>query len=336
MLKDRLLPDLRLYIDKRKLEIFKNKNQDYNIEFLAQGEYNINYIIEADKKMVLRINTGSQLEIEDQISYEYKALKFLSSSGVTPKVSYLDNTKSEIPYGLLLMEFLEGRQLDYNLDLKRAAWIFSRIHSMDISRENDFIVESNPLSSRVIEGKYWLRDILDRDYLNKEQNYFFKKFISLAEKNLYKEQFFNENRLYVVNNTEVNSSNFIIGDRDYLIDWEKPVISDPTQDITQFLAPTTTLWKTDIILSDQQREEFFKEYTTKMDCKFKDIRLRVELYLPYLYLRALTWCAYAYIAYKNSDKEILNPDTKEKLDIYMDEEFRYSLIGPLGTEWRIL
>ncbi|MCS4475453.1 hypothetical protein JQ032_06505 [Clostridium botulinum] len=35
------------------------------------------------------------------------------------------------------------------------------------------------------------------------------------------------------------------------------MISDPCQDLTQFLAPTTTLWKANYILKDCEINEFF-------------------------------------------------------------------------------
>ena len=51
---------------------------------LAQGEYNINYWFVhpvTEKKLVLRVNTGSQMHLEHQIEYEYNALKILENCG---------------------------------------------------------------------------------------------------------------------------------------------------------------------------------------------------------------------------------------------------------------
>lgn len=63
-------------------------------------------------------------------------------------------------------------------------------------------------------------------------------------------------------NTELNSTNFLVNDRDdnekeaYLVDWEKPLYGDPAQDLGHFLAPTTTFWKTDVILDQEQMDAF--------------------------------------------------------------------------------
>ena len=62
---------------------------------LAQGEYNANYIFEhpvTGKKLLFRVNTGSQMHLENQIEYEYRALKDLEISGRTPKVYYMEIT----------------------------------------------------------------------------------------------------------------------------------------------------------------------------------------------------------------------------------------------------
>ena len=52
---------------------------DTGLEFsvLGQGEYNLNYVFThpvTGKKLVLRINTGSQMHLRDQIRYEFDAL----------------------------------------------------------------------------------------------------------------------------------------------------------------------------------------------------------------------------------------------------------------------
>ena len=51
-------------------------------------------------------------------------------------------------------------------------------------------------------------------------------------------------------NKELNNTNFLVEEETgtvRLVDWEKPLYSDPAQDLGHFLAPTTTLWKTDVI-----------------------------------------------------------------------------------------
>lgn len=331
MLRYILVDKIQNYLTEQNILDELGLNNDFKVNFLAQGEYNINYTIEdGNKKFVFRVNTGSQLELENQILYEFNALKRLEISSVTPKVYYVDDSKSVLNYGILIMEFLEGKPLNYQKDLLKAAHIFSKIHSITLKTEdkNSFIVENNIFSDRIKEGRRLLKDFMISPLVKKEQKVFFNRFLQWAENNKYKEKYFQDNRWHVINNTEVNSHNFIIGDnRSYLIDWEKPVISDPCQDLTQFLAKTTTLWKTDYILKDEEREDFFKVYEKNVTGSRGDIRERVNMYEPYLYLRALSWCAYAWLEYKNPNKDIKNMDTLFKIEKYLDLDFMNKLLG---------
>ena len=328
MLKDLLTSKIKGYIKFNKLNIKLNLEDSFQIQFLAQGEYNINFIVEdCNNKYVLRVNTGSQLALENQIRYEYDALKRLEVSGVTPRVFYVDDTKRHFDYGVLIMEFLEGKPLEYHKDLNSAAEIFSKIHSIDTTDNSfkNFIIEENIFTARINESERLLTDFFHSPKIPLQLKDFFYIFINWAEKNKDAEKYFLKNKWHVINNTEVNSHNFIIGrEKSYLIDWEKPVISDPCQDLTQFLAPTTTLWKTDYILSSEEREGFFNAYVNGV--KDNNIRERVELYNPYLYLRALSWSAYAYLEYEKEDKEIKNMDTYKKIKQYLDIDFMKGLL----------
>lgn len=331
MLKDELQNKVIDYAKQKHIIEYLDLQKNFKVKFLAQGEYNINYTIEDElHKYVFRVNTGSQLELKNQISYEYSALKRLEISGVTPKTYFVDDSKDFFNYGILIMEFLKGKPLDYKKDLYKASELFSKIHSISIDEDDykNFIVENNIFEDRIKEGKRLLNSFFKCDCVQIEQKNFFYKFLQWLEDNKYREIYFTENKWHVINNTEVNSHNFIIGDeRNYLIDWEKPVISDPCQDLTQFLAETTTLWKTDYILSKDEKEKFFRIYEEKLENGKKDIRERVELYTPYLYFRALSWCAYAWIEYQNPNKDIKNMDTLKKIEQYLELNFMKKLLS---------
>lgn len=320
MFRDEILKSIYEY--KALIDLFPGR---FKASFLAQGEYNVNFLIESGAgKYVLRLNTASQLQLENQIRYEYEALEKLSASGVTPKPIYLDDSLNHFDYGVLLMEFLEGRPLRYESDSSRAIDIFSRIHSLDLDSidTSNFIVEEGIFSDRIREGEFLLRKVWKSDHVSAEVKSAFEKILDYLEKNRHNEAYFLSNKFHVINNTEVNSSNFIISeDKSYLIDWEKPVISDPCQDMSHLLAPTTTLWKTNFVFDKAEKSVLLAEYSRKMDRKVPDIAERVHQYDPYLYFRALAWCAYAYVEYKNPLKSIQNMDTLEKLELYLEPDF---------------
>ena len=270
------------------------------------------------------------MENENQIKYEYDSIKFLEPSGVTPKVFFVDDSLSFFQYGILIMEFLEGEPLQYEKDLSKAATIFSRIHSLEVKQNHThFKVEDHIFSDRIKEGERLLANVWESPHVSREIKSFFDQFLGWAKANRSKEQYFIDEPWLVVNNTEVNSHNFIIGkEKSYLIDWEKPVISDPAQDLTQFMAPTTTSWKTDYLLSEEEKELFFQTYIEGLKGKDQNIRERVHLYTPYLYLRALTWCAHAFVEYHDPNKQIKNMDTFEKIKTFLQIDFMKKLCSP--------
>lgn len=105
-----------------KFDIFAKFIKTNKIKFLASGEYNSNYLFKkGGKKWLLRINHASQMGLKDQISYEYNALKILQKSGVTPKVYKIFSKSEYLPNGALVMEYLKGRSLVYETDLKIAS-----------------------------------------------------------------------------------------------------------------------------------------------------------------------------------------------------------------------
>ena len=101
-------------------------------EMLAQGEYNRNYVFThpaTGKKLVLRVNCGSQMHLRHQIEYEFHALKLLESSERTPKPLYVDGSLEYLDHGIMVMEFLPGTTLNYHKGLGGAAECLADIHS---------------------------------------------------------------------------------------------------------------------------------------------------------------------------------------------------------------
>lgn len=291
---------------------------------LGQGEYNINYIFNSktyNKKLVLRIATDSQMNLENQIRYEYKALKLLNKTDRTPDPIYCDDSNKLIPYGFLVMEYLPGNHLNYEKDLKIAAEILADIHNESILESNHLIRPENPIEEIYRESTnmfeiYKLSKYRD-DSIKEKIEFLLGKGKNIKTIDLGKR---------TIINTELNSGNFLINrkeDNNYLVDWEKPLYGYPAQDLGHFLAPTTTFWKTDIILSKKEIEEFMKEYCRRSN-QYKDpVELwnSVKNYLSMNCLRGITWCAMAYVEYQDPKKLILNDYTYEKIKSYLSKEF---------------
>ena len=107
------------------------------------------------------------------------------------------------------------------------------------------------------------------------------------------------------------------------MDWEKPLYADPAQDLGHFLTPTTTFWKTDVILTRAQRREFVREYIRAVDGRYDTAGMeeRVNTFIRLNCLRGITWCAMAWVEYSEPDRAIKNDFTFRKIMAYIQDDF---------------
>ena len=299
-------------------DIIQYELNDDSAQFYAQGEYNANFVFENHTKL-FRYALGSQMNLDNQIEYEYLTLKSLESTGVTPKVYKIEYQPKLLDKPYLIEEFLPGKPLDYRQDLPIAAYILSKIHQVDVQKFEHLIVAQAPLATMMEECLQMFQhyiDWSDRD----------DRVVALLQELLEQANQFDLYRPLsnpCVINTELNSGNFLINGQDpqraYLIDWEKPLIGEKEQDIGHFLAPTTTLWKTDVLLTPEQMTAFVQEYN-----KYSDVKIHSEFLNQYIQLnilRGLTWSAMAYREYCQAEKTSMHAETFNKIKMYLTPEF---------------
>ena len=291
---------------------------------LGQGEYNLNYVFThpiSREKKVLRINTGSQMHLEDQIGYEFAALEALVPSGRTPRpVCCWPEQK------MLVMEWLPGRALDYRTDLDIAAQILADIHCTPVPKDCALLRPDHPAQAIFEECLDMVQHYLDWEEADPAVCELLRQLIAEIGRLQLEEP--SDAPICMVN-TELNSGNFLIdGENSHLVDWEKPLLSEPAQDLGHFLAPTTTFWKTDVILTPEQVKAFAVDYVTavgqRMDCS--SLSKRLPLYFTVTCLRGVTWCAMAYREYCQPGRELRNEDTFQKLKAYLEPAFLQNLL----------
>jgi len=330
MLREQLLPQLKEYINSKTFKSYMLLEGTSKLSFLAQGEYNLNYLLQTSRgDFVLRINTGSQMNLENLIAYEYKAVKLLQNSGETPRPLYVDDSKKDIPYGLLVMDFLPGEPLDYRKDLLLAASTFAQIHGLEFEEEEtDFLVKSaRPFTAIYQEASALLDKYFSCSRADKEVKKILETALLRAESRIKEEDYLLDAPWWAVINTEVNSHNFIVN-RDYgtchLIDWEKPILGEPAQDLSMFLIATTTVWKRNYVLSPAEEKTFIDKYLEMLpEHPYKHtLSTRIEMFKFFNYLRAISWCAMAWTEYTEPDgRQLVNMDTFEKIKAYIEPSF---------------
>ena len=297
------------------------------IEPLAQGEYHKNYVFThpvSGQKLVLRINHGSQMHLQNQIKYEYDTLHLLQESGRTPIPVYLDDSLNVIPQGILVMNYIEGEPLNYRTDLLAGAQCLADVHSVPVPAKSHLLSPEQPLYAILEECTEMFSVYQNSKYARKETYSWISQLMNMAcekAKGAASDQY-----QACCINTELNNCNFLV-DKDThfvsLIDWEKPLFGDPAQDLGHMLAPTTTFWKTDTILSDDEIEQFIDYYIDAIDNRIDlgELRVRTHLFLPITCLRGITWCAMAWDEYNRPERTLKNQDTYNKLSAYLSDEY---------------
>ena len=287
--------------------------------FLAAGEYNENYLItRGDDRFVFRINHDTQLGLTNQIEYEYQVLEAVSGSGVTPKPFHYHLPSYDLGKGVLLMEYLPGKPLDYDHDVAKAAEIFARIHAQPV--DSRLIVQENPAYDIAEESRGLLERYSGSYYPEVRALLlaYYQDIVDSSQKmvRLYADE------SYCIVNTEVNSGNFCIApDRAALVDWEKAVVSYRYQDLAHFLIPTTTLWKTAFRFSEEQKQTFLAQYLAAgaTGLSLGEVYEKTRLMERVILLRALSWCYMAYHEYRAADRELTHNDTFATITTYLDE-----------------
>lgn len=308
----------------------------------AQGECNVNYWFAAPQaaldqlearggvrsdRLVLRVNHVSQMHLEKQIAYEFSALDLLEPCGRTPRTLWCDASRTSVPWGVGVEEFLPGRPLAYETDMTQAAHILADVHAVEVpaAARQTLICPANPLLGIAQECKRMFEKYHSwhaaEDFVLKRVDAMMRAAFAIAQ-----DAGELAGRRLCIANTELNSHNFLIGDGghpSYLIDWEKPLLSVAEQDLSHFLVPTTTNWKTETILNRTQRDAFLDEYERTVAGRFstQGLRERLDGYLTVTCLRGITWCAMACVDYTEGGPGLHNEDTFAKIKQFLSCEY---------------
>lgn len=315
---------------------------DEEYKLLAQGEYNVNYIFRhptTGRRLVLRVNAGSQMHLDHQIEYEAHALELLKNSKRAPRVYYVDGSKRYIDHGVLVMEYLPGGYPHYDnrAEMNEVMRCMADIHSVRIAEGEavygepetvprdtvKLIAPADPAEAIINECEAMVKKYMDSPLGNASVKERLRVLLDKGHE-LAGAGDGGDNNYRCIINTELNSTNFLVdGEYVRLVDWEKPLYGDPAQDLGHLLAPTTTFWKTDHILTEAETDRLIDEYIRAVDGRFDTagIRERTHRLINITCLRGLTWCAMAWVEYQDPDKLIANESTRIKLDAYLSDQF---------------
>ena len=295
-----------------------------DVSFLAQGEYSLNFLVRGES--VARLVTGTQmgLPLAEQAVYEHGALELLAPSGVTPAPYLVDPEPRNLPYPLILEEYLPGRPLNYTTDLAAAARCVAAIHALGIPGDHHLQVHPDPAPAILKESRGLAEPYLEWDEAPDESKVNLQKGFERIEKFLEKDDLFTGGDLAIVN-YDLNTHNFVVENGGAkLLDWEKARIAPRTQDLAHFLLPTTTLWRDDTatLLSQEQEQEFVEEYLEHAPASdLGRFHTQLEAMQTIVSLRAVSWCAWALQETAQSNRPITNEETLNKSRQYLEPDF---------------
>ncbi|MGF1473805.1 MAG: phosphotransferase family protein [Rubrobacteraceae bacterium] len=301
-----------------------------DVEFLARGEYSLNFLV--GNKHVARLVTGTQIGLppEEQAVYEYEALKLLAPSGVTPEPYSVDPAPAGLPYPLILEEYLPGRPLDYATDLVPAARCVAAIHRLGVPDGHHLQVHPDPAPAILAESGELAGPYLQWEGASEASKTALRRGFRRIEGFLDQENLFTGEDLAIVN-YDLNTHNFVVENGEArLLDWEKARVAPRTQDLAHFLLPTTTLWRDDTatLLSESQERAFIEEYLEHAPVDDAGrFHTQLEAMRTIVSLRAVSWCAWALQETARSTRPITNEETLDKSRRYLEPAFLENLFG---------
>lgn len=297
-----------------------------SVEFLARGEYSLNYLARGDEDLVVRLVTGSQigLPLQEQAPYEHHALQLLAPSGVTPKPYRVDPEPEGLPYPLIVEEYLPGRPLNYATDVPAAARCVAEIHALGVPEDHQLQLHPDPAPAILAESRGLANPYLEWEGASTESKDALRRGFERIEGFLAQKDLFVDDDLRIVN-YDLNTHNFVVESGEArLLDWEKARVAPRTQDLAHFLLPTTTLWRdeTAALLSLEQEREFVGAYLERAPvADVERFHVRLEAMKTIVSLRAVSWCAWALQETARRERPITNEETLDRSRTYLEPEF---------------
>lgn len=318
---------------------------DIELQPLGMGEHNVNYRLDASgRSFVLRINVAKQPFHDDQVAYEFSALKALEPSGRAPEPVYLDNSPDAPGAGALVIGFCDGDMLDFDRlrpgDLQCAAQIMADVHAVPIAPCCPLHRPADPLRELFDECVQRFEVYRSSAFEDARVTKWAHRFIEAAKPVLETKRLPGDCSHIV--NTETLPSHFLIpaasaldaaandkgagpfcSNPGYFVDWERPIVGEVAQDVAYFVSPTTTFWDSEFLFPSNQVDAFVEDYWRAVDGRFErgNFDERFRAFRMMTALRSVTWCCRALIAYSEGSKEHTTEKTARKLPVYLSDDF---------------
>lgn len=279
-----------------------DKIESIKISILPKGVWNFNYLVGINKKkFVFKLCPPGSSSVEGMIGnsgwIEFSALRLVEGLGIAPKPVLFADAGQFSRYPVLIYQYVEGKELAAfsNNAVAEIARIYSKIHSLDIEGI-DFLRRRSETPAKLLAdieksfAHYENRADIDPTYLER-----FGEFIDKAKKRMA------EIKIKACPKSLIHAdpvpSNFIVGQKIFLIDWQTPMIGDPVFDIWAFMSKAFSLWDLDAPPTEEQKRLFIKTYQSLREDQALEARLNLKE--PLYLLQYGLHCSTRYYDYKS-------------------------------------
>lgn len=311
-----IIPPLKEYLQQSPQFEFKGHIE---IIFLSQNDDFYFYLLKDVSSPPYLLKVRSHPNANDSLlETDYRVLRHLEASEFTPQAYFLDQTPKGFDHGLMLMEYVGGDVLDYPRDYLKVAQALGDIHGIGLM---DLPRLSQPIEKAIAQAKLNLEDALPSGVFHMDHLYFFDGFMEWAEENAPKKLHLFDDELHTLNHGTLDTGNFVVGKRLVLQGWQRAYMGDPAIDLAKFLARTTTLWSSKLILRAIDREDFYYLYEKGLGVEKSSIRERVMAYMPYHFLEVFSRFAKYYYDHSLPGKDPGDPLVMRQLQTYLEVDF---------------
>lgn len=244
-----MIETIKQYFEKYNPLEFDNNETIQNIQKLANGESNINYILVTNKnKYVLRFDiVGKSKTLFEQ---EYQILKLIEKLNISPRALFIDTSKKFFKENFMIISFVNGTPLEnlkdksYRKKYDTLAQEVAMLHKTPISFKNKEYSLDNWINMTLKEIKKLknnIKGIIDLTDMFELYNNTFKK--------LYSNYTYQETFCHM----DLGLLNVLFdGNKFSIIDWESAGLNDPALELTILFFEQQ--------LNDKEQEEFLKSY----------------------------------------------------------------------------
>ena len=303
---------------------------------LGKGEHNENFMLTSENgaRSVLRVNRLPQPFHDNQVAYEFAALKALEPSCCVPRALYLDDSARAPGKGVLVESFCPGEELNFDRlkegDLAQVARIMANVHSVPVADNCPLFRPCDSLQQLFQECVDRFKAYQGTALEDPRFTAWIRRFFAATQRALDEAPAY-EGAGHIIN-TETLPSHFLLsaepGQLGAFVDWERPIVGEVAQDLAFFVAPSTTFWDSDYLFPRENIQAFVEDYWRAVDGRFGrgNFDARFNAWLAVSVLRSQTWFCKNAARYANGGVGHTVQRTFEKWDIYTSDEFNEMLL----------